>query len=686
MPSRSLGVLTLDLVARIGGFEQGMDKAGRLSAKRVKEIEASARKFGAAAGTAFVAAATGLAIFVDAQAEAISAFQDLAEKTGDSAENIASLKRAVDVSGVSFETVAAASIKLTAALSKTDDESKGAGAAIKALGLNFDDFKKLSPVEQIDAVAQALNGFEDGANKTAVAVALFGKSGAELLPFLNDLADGSERQKNLTKEQIQVADEYTKAVARSKSEISSLSQRYASDVIPVLLDGIQVVRDLTTGFSDLGGAGDSLALHHEIRDWAQGAAIALATVAESSLGLLKALRAVGGSFQAVFADIKLAVEFFNRGGLAGLASEENRVALSKALEKRNKTVAEANERYVDLWNYNGTALSDALKKQFAQSNAMAGFDREKTKPKPKLNYSGAGENKDKSLDDSDREKIFGEGIEHFKDQLKEEADLLDERKRQWSQAEYDITQAISDEEEERKRIRAASLQYQTDIQLQTIGVLQQGVDALASMQGQSKEFQIGILLAQEALAAASIFISTQVAAARALAELGPIAGAPVAVTIEGLGLASIGIVAAKAAIGVAQISGSKRYGGAFGPDSAWEIAEPGNPELVKMGNKTILVTGSQPGIVEPATRAAPAGMIGPNAARTPTVINRAPGVDLSWMNGIMYVDMQEPLLRVAVGRSQAATQRDFRENGGISRTASAGMGQRHRPRFSGSPV
>ena len=40
-------------------------------------------------------------------------------------------------------------------------------------------------------------GFEDGAGKTAVAVALWGKSGADMIPLLNDLASGSERQVTL---------------------------------------------------------------------------------------------------------------------------------------------------------------------------------------------------------------------------------------------------------------------------------------------------------------------------------------------------------------------------------------------------------------------------------------------------------------------------------------------------------
>ncbi|MDP0941308.1 hypothetical protein, partial [Klebsiella quasipneumoniae] len=86
-----------------------------------------------------------------------------------------SLQTAMDASGASAEQVAGAMVKLTANLSKTSDESKGTGAALKAIGLDLEAFRKLKPEDQLQAVADALASFKDGAGKTAVAVALFGK-------------------------------------------------------------------------------------------------------------------------------------------------------------------------------------------------------------------------------------------------------------------------------------------------------------------------------------------------------------------------------------------------------------------------------------------------------------------------------------------------------------------------------
>lgn len=44
MSNRSLGTLTLDLIAKIGGFEQGMDQAARTADRRMKDVESSVQR------------------------------------------------------------------------------------------------------------------------------------------------------------------------------------------------------------------------------------------------------------------------------------------------------------------------------------------------------------------------------------------------------------------------------------------------------------------------------------------------------------------------------------------------------------------------------------------------------------------------------------------------------------------
>lgn len=241
--ANNLGSLVVSLGLDAAEFTRGLSKSEYQAQQFARNVEKGI-EFARNSFVAFAGAAVAAIAVVNRQAENVAAFQGLAEKIGDSAEAVASLKLASDVSGVALDSVAAASVKLTSALAKTDDEAKGVGAALGSIGLSVEEFKRLSPVEQIDAVTQAFAGYEDNAQKTAVAVQLFGRSGAELIPLFNDLADGAERQVKLTQEQILAADAYTKQTARLRSEIESLVQVTAADAIPALSQMVQMLQDV----------------------------------------------------------------------------------------------------------------------------------------------------------------------------------------------------------------------------------------------------------------------------------------------------------------------------------------------------------------------------------------------------------------------------------------------------------
>lgn len=310
MANKSLGTLTLDLVAKVGGFEAGLGKAEREAKKRAQAIEKAFDGTFAVIGAgiaSMAAAGTAALAIVNQQAEAIANYQDLAEKIGDTASAIASMQEAATVSGVALDTVSAASIRLTASLSKTDDETKLVGQAIQAIGLNFEEFKNQSPVEQIEAVANAMGDFADGSEKTAVAVALFGKAGAELIPFLNDLSDGSERQIRLTEEQIAAADEYTKAQARLRAEFSLFTQQQASELIPVL-------SELQSIFAELAQDETTVSVITESLRGTVGAAITVfqtLSVVAANVGFV--LTSVGREIGAIAAQIAALAQ----GDLAG---------------------------------------------------------------------------------------------------------------------------------------------------------------------------------------------------------------------------------------------------------------------------------------------------------------------------------------------------------------------------------
>jgi len=356
MSARESELYTLSLKGASKAQLDAADAALRMSEGYEKGIEIGQRlRTGLIASAAALVAlgAAGVVAFGKVT-EGISKYQELSEKTGETASNIASLQTASVLSGVSLDTVAAASIRLTASLSKTDDESKLVGKGIKALGLNFDEFKKRSPSQQLDAVAKAMSGFADGSEKSATAVAIFGKAGAELLPFLNDLADGGERQIRLTDEQIKQADDHTKAQARLKSEITQLAQTIVANSLPAVTDLTGAMKDAITEAIGLGSEATSLKNNSSIQAFAEDGALFLATLADYAVKVGEAFGALGKTIGGVGA-VQVA-----------LVKGEFKEALSigKELVRDSKTF------------FNAPSFAEALEKRLAErrQNAQGFFD------------------------------------------------------------------------------------------------------------------------------------------------------------------------------------------------------------------------------------------------------------------------------------------------------------------------
>ena len=270
-------------------FNKG-DEAGR-------KIRTGLIAIGTAAAVGLIAAAVAF----DQLVKKAGNFQDIAEKTGDTAENMASLAIAAGIAGASMDQVSSISQKLSKGLAGVDDDSKSTGAAIAALGLNLSDFKKLKPADQLEAVGKAMNGFEDSSSKTAIAMALFGKSGAELLPFLKALGEEGGRQVILSNEQIALADQYADAQGKLRAEMSLHAQAIATQFIPAyndlegaFLDLIKDVAGIKDGVKGLGNSKD-------IQDFADNAVKALAFVVDAADGVARVFEITGKTIGAVLA-------------------------------------------------------------------------------------------------------------------------------------------------------------------------------------------------------------------------------------------------------------------------------------------------------------------------------------------------------------------------------------------------
>lgn len=246
MATRSLGTLTIDLVARTFGFEQGMDKAARSLDSKVKDLKKSAVQFGAIAATAIAGAGTALAVMVKQSIDAMDNMTKLAQSTGVAVEELSALTYAADLSGVSEQSLGTALVKLSKNMS---DAARGTGEAKKAfdaLGISVTNSEGglKSAGDILSEVAGKFSQYRDGAEKSALAVALFGRSGAELIPLLNSGAQGlsemtdEARELGLTFDQEtgKAAEAFNDNLTRLNAVKQGLVRRITAELLPSLVN------------------------------------------------------------------------------------------------------------------------------------------------------------------------------------------------------------------------------------------------------------------------------------------------------------------------------------------------------------------------------------------------------------------------------------------------------------------
>jgi hypothetical protein len=258
MASRGLGTLTIDLIAKTFGFEQGMDKAAKTADKRMKEIEASAKKAGAFIGTAIgagvVAAGAALTkLTVDAINYA-DALDEMSARTQISTEQLSKWGYAAKLSGTDLESLVSSTDKLAKNLAAAADGDSKMGKLFETLGISVKDADgNLRSVEAIlPEIADRFAALDNQTTETALAMQLFGKSGAELLEFLNRGGDGiAALGTELESLGGVISGETAAAAAQFKDELdrlkvtgTALGTQIAAQLLPALLDTTKEFRQL----------------------------------------------------------------------------------------------------------------------------------------------------------------------------------------------------------------------------------------------------------------------------------------------------------------------------------------------------------------------------------------------------------------------------------------------------------
>jgi hypothetical protein len=272
MASRNIGSLTIDLIAKTAGFEQGMDRAARIADRRSRDISRAINSGlkGALGGvTAFV---TGLVGGIVSAQQAFQGFinavnnadrlDELSSRLGISTEQLSAWGYAAKLSGTDLESLTGSIQKFSKTVASAADANSRQGELFAALGINVKDAAgNLRDVEQLlPEVADRFKQLNNDTTEAALAQELFGRSGAELLEFLNRGSDGLRELGDEAKNLGGIIDGDTaKAAAAFNDELDKLRistngyfTSIAREVLPALTDLIREFRVATTQGEALG--------------------------------------------------------------------------------------------------------------------------------------------------------------------------------------------------------------------------------------------------------------------------------------------------------------------------------------------------------------------------------------------------------------------------------------------------
>jgi hypothetical protein len=261
---------------------QTPDVRVRLSAEGVqevvnafKQIQAEAEKSGKGAGRAlnfltgqaaalgrllptlsFAAVAAGATVLTKRALENADALGKLEQKTGLTVETLSTLSFAARTADVDQEQLRSTLIKFTKA---SDDYDQGLRSARDATEQLFGSSKALEGLNQDERflkVADALAKLEPGAKRTGLAMEFFGKQGAELLPLIDDLADGGFeklRQKAeklglvVNRDLADAAQRANDAMSDLQSTAEGIATQFTAGLAPAIADAADALVEAATG-------------------------------------------------------------------------------------------------------------------------------------------------------------------------------------------------------------------------------------------------------------------------------------------------------------------------------------------------------------------------------------------------------------------------------------------------------
>jgi hypothetical protein len=209
-----------------------------------------------------------------AQAGVIDSNAKLSRRLGVTYKELAGLSLAGDLAGVSMDQIGAAMTKADVLMTKAASGSKAAQDAFGRLGLNIANLQGMSGADRFEAIAAAIGQLPTAAERSAAAVALFGRSGAQLLPLFEGGAAGIRNARkeadkfgrSLTGQQASNVEAMNDAFTRVRAAISGVVGQVTAYLAPAI-EGI--AKTFTDFVGSVGGANIGQAIGEALLDGAE---------------------------------------------------------------------------------------------------------------------------------------------------------------------------------------------------------------------------------------------------------------------------------------------------------------------------------------------------------------------------------------------------------------------------------
>lgn len=314
--------LNMDAAVKIKASVDGLQQISSLE-RSLKNVEGQAGKtagimsrLGGAAGglkgaLGSILPAVGVAGIAAMGKQAIDAadnLNDLSQRVGVAVPTLSKFGAAAEDSGTSIEEVAKSMGKLAKGI--VDPASK-TNEALKSIGISSRDAR--GNIRSVDDImldlADKFAKMPDGAQKTALAMELFGKSGANLIPMLNGGRDAlSQYAATIDKDMAEAADKFNDALNAVSRSLAGPFNKAVTALLPTITQLANAIAGMADAFAKLPapvqgfiGAVAALGAAFLVLAPAISAAMSvIATIGPAIAGIASSLGTLGGILAGVF--------------------------------------------------------------------------------------------------------------------------------------------------------------------------------------------------------------------------------------------------------------------------------------------------------------------------------------------------------------------------------------------------